>query len=169
MKPAIDIVGRNFGHWTVIRRHSENRGALLQWECKCACGTERVVLGNSLHRGKSTNCGCVKRQKMSEVVHGHAKKRNETPTYQVWKHMIQRCENPKCKDFKYYGDRGISIDPEWRNNFSAFLRDMGARPAGMTIDRIDNDQGYKPGNCRWATMAQQNSNKRGIYIARSAA
>lgn len=92
--------------------------------------------------------------------HGHTSNRRATPTYCSWSSMVQRCTNPNCKSWPEYGGRGITVCDRWRNSFDAFLADMGQKPRGTSIDRIDNDRGYEPGNCRWATRAVQNKNQR---------
>lgn len=159
----IDLTGKTFGQWRVVSRNSENyRSSFARWDCVCSCGTHRPVLANSLLTGKSTNCGCVRRKNMSQrqTVHGCSTRNNETKTYRIWKHMIQRCNNTANKDYKYYGGRGISVCKEWLS-FERFLADMGECPDNLTIDRFPNNDGnYEPSNCRWATMAQQNLNKR---------
>lgn len=97
---------------------------------------------------------------MSNFKHGHGSvRRGHSPAYDSWANMKQRCLNPNNKDYKYYGGRGIEIDPDWLN-FEEFLRDMGERPLGFTLDRIDNNWHYEPGNCRWITQAEQNKNRR---------
>jgi hypothetical protein len=171
MKPAFDLEGMRFGLWVVLKRNPENyRRTFVRWDCKCHCGTKRTVLANSLLQGRSTGCGCARRFRLTErnFKHGESVGGKETPTYQVWKHMIQRCGNPRCKDYKYYGGRGIKVCDRWKD-FSAFSADMGDRPNGLTIDRIDNDRDYEPGNCRWVSMAVQNTNKRGNFVSRRAA
>lgn len=92
--------------------------------------------------------------------HGHKSQTYESPTYSCWKSAKQRCINPKSSQFPYYGGRGISMCNEWSNSFAAFLAHMGERPDNTSIDRIDNQKGYEPGNCRWATPEQQARNKR---------
>lgn len=103
------------------------------------------------------------RMAADRTVHGHARRRAKgragTSTYYIWAAMIQRCTNPKNRDYKNYGARGITVCDRWRD-FTNFLADMGEKPDGLSIDRIDNDGNYEPGNCRWATPAQQASNKR---------
>jgi hypothetical protein len=84
----------------------------------------------------------------------------KTPTYRSWGNMIKRCEQPKATGYKYWGGRGIKVCERWRNSFQNFLDDMGERPEGLSLDRIDSNGNYEPGNCRWATISQQNSNKR---------
>lgn len=160
----IDLTGRKIGGWTVVRRHRENyRRTFAQWQCVCQCGTQRIVLANSLLTGKSKSCGCLKDTATSirMTIHGHARRTQRTPTYTVWKGMHQRCTNPKSSVYKYYGGRGISVCARW-DNFENFLADMGERPKGLSIDRIDNDGDYQPKNCRWATQSMQVSNRRNL-------
>ena len=92
--------------------------------------------------------------------HGQSKKGNVTPEYIAWRHMKNRCENPKDPGYKWYGGRGIRVCERWRNSFEAFYEDMGSRPVGLTLDRIDNESNYEPGNCRWATPKKQAKNSR---------
>lgn len=159
-----DLAGQSFGRWTVLRyvgvAHSRT-----SWHCRCRCGTERVVAGINLTRGGSTSCGCWKEETAgrANVTHGatrgHGRVRAGS-TYLTWIAMKARCENPKSAKYPRYGGRGIRICERWRASFEAFLEDMGPRLPGTTIDRINPDGHYEPGNCRWASGAEQHANRR---------
>ena len=149
--------GTRFGRWTVIRdaRCLKNGRTLARSLCRCECGTERLVRHNGLRKGVSTSCGCARLE--SVTTHGLT----NSSEYKIWSGMIQRCRNPKDKDYENYGARGISVCEQW-NDFVSFIRDMGNRPSGAhSVDRWPDLNGnYEPGNVRWATMTQQARNKR---------
>lgn len=126
--------------------------------CRCDCGTEKVLkLGNLISKS-TVSCGCY--AKVKNLKHGLARRGKIHPDYGIWTHMVGRCCNETDTDYASYGGRGITICPRWRESFANFLEDMGPRPRGKELDRINNNGNYEPGNCRWATRSQQNRNTR---------
>lgn len=156
MNPRTDITGRRFGKLTVIRFQYGKGG----WLCKCDCGKERWFNAYELTAGNNSSCGCLSAIKIARVRHGL----RLLPEYKIWVAMIKRCENPKNKDYKYYGGRGIKVCARWRNSFEAFLEDVGRRPDGCWIDRKDTNGNYEPGNVQWKTPTQQQRNKRSNHL-----
>lgn len=163
------MIGDRFGKLIVLAedepRRPPNGAPQRRFRCRCDCGTEMVVTGGHLRSGHTLSCGCIKAERTRHLGHKncrHGEAAARTPEYLVWKSMFTRCDNPKAHNFKYYGARGISVCESWRQSFSNFLRDVGRRPSQQhSIDRYpDNDGNYEPGNVRWATDAEQNSNKR---------
>jgi hypothetical protein len=127
--------------------------------CICACGTKLVVRWSNLKSGNTQSCGCLRKEIKRVVVHGEASPR--TPEYKTWCSMRERCFNTKHPKYTLYGGRGISVCKKWKQGYLNFLSDMGRRPGkGYSLDRINNDRGYMPSNCRWATVLEQNKNRR---------
>ena len=163
-RKRLELAGQRFGSWTVISFEEKRKGSLY-WRCQCDCGTENIVFGASLTSGRSKSCGCLRREETSSgnKKHGMCK----TPTYSSWMSMKTRCDNPKKKGYKYWGGRGISYDPRWAE-FTEFLKDMGDRPEGTSLDRIDPDGNYCKENCAWRSYQKQVDNRRGwLLIKRS--
>lgn len=168
---AIDITGHKFGRWTVIERAGGGgKNKKATWLCRCECGTEKVVRGDVLRRGVSRSCGCYRdeRQRATVTRHGHWVGGEATPEWRAWNAMLQRCTKPSHEKYPNYGGRGIRICDRWAESFENFLKDMGMRPSARhSLDRIDNDGDYEPGNCRWATAEQQNRNRRPPKVSKT--
>lgn len=157
MKPKLDLAGQQFG-MLHVQSFAGKRGTQFHWLCVCECGQSVEVRAANLRSGNSTNCGCVRRAKTAQMKSKHGD--HGTLTYARWKSMMQRCHNPNATNYPEYGGRGIEVCSAWRESFEAFKRDMGECPdQSMTLERDDGSKGYEPGNCRWATMAEQNSNR----------
>lgn len=153
MKIVDDLTGIRFGRLVVARRVPNVTKGNTIWLCKCDCGAESIVQSGALKRGVTQSCGCLQRS----VVTSHGLEGSKT--YHAWAAMKQRCSNPNNKFFSDYGGRGISYCSEWES-FEGFLSDMGDKPFGLSLERIDNSQGYFPSNCRWATQKEQRRNTR---------
>ena len=156
MAAGIDLTGQRFGNLVAIKFVST--GSHRKWLCRCDCGTELMVLSSNLRFGNSTACGCTRRR-VGAPKHGHTSTTGVSPTYVSWRAMRVRCTNTRRDGAKHYIGRSIGYDPRW-DDFSVFLQDMGERPDGRTLDRINNDLGYSKENCRWATPFQQTHNRR---------
>jgi hypothetical protein len=169
MSRFIDLAGKRFGRWKVIATHSERRrygnagkATFVLWHCRCDCGVEGIVFGTNLRRGLSKSCGCAAREALRRrnTKHGHAVRGQHTRVYDAWQHAKQRCLNPNNKDYPNYGGRGIGFHPDYCDDFLAFFADLLDPPPGLSIDRIDNNGNYEPGNCQWATASMQRANQR---------
>jgi hypothetical protein len=158
-RKLIDICGQRFGMLLVVERAKSGAGE-SRWRCRCDCGKDTIASSSHLRAGQTTSCGCFRVS--FKRTHGHSSgfgKSRGSRTYLSWQHMIQRCTNPKNDRFHSYGGRGITICARWLESFENFMVDMGSRPNGMSLDRIDNDGNYCPENCRWSTFKEQTANR----------
>lgn len=151
---ALNLVGEKYGRLTVLSKHGKNKRGEISWLCRCDCGTVKPIIAGHLRKGNTKSCGCYHRDAVTS--HGMTK----MPTFRSWESMKQRCLNPNNRAYSEYGGRGIKVHSQWIDSFDTFLSDMGDRPKGTSLDRIDVNGDYTPSNCRWATRSEQQRNKR---------
>ncbi len=151
MPAAVNIpLGSKFARLTVIGR-APSRGDGRMWRCLCDCGKTTDVLSKYLRTGNTKSCGCL-----VSSINGLSK----LPEYHIWRLMLRRCFDERTDKYHCYGGRGITVCDRWRHSFEAFYEDMGPRPEGLTLERVDHEGNYEPDNCIWDTWKNQHRNKR---------
>jgi hypothetical protein len=157
MKPAIDMAGQRFNSLVVVSFAGRNKHKQRQWLCRCDCGTECIKVGHEIRCAHVKTCGCGTGYRHPRTTHGMT----NSPEFCIWQGIINRCENKNVESYVRYGAQGVSVHPPWRNDFMAFYSHVGPRPSPHhSIDRINNDRGYEPGNVRWADPETQANNRR---------
>lgn len=160
MSKLLDLAGQRVGRLLVQERQGSATWGSPMWLCKCDCGNWCLVASSNLRKNHTQSCGCLQRERTAEALttHGQA----HTRIYNIWNMMVARCHRKNTKGYPEYGGRGITVCDEWRNSFQSFY--LWAMANGyndeLSIDRVDNDKGYFPDNCRWATKYVQSNNKR---------
>lgn len=153
-----DISGQRFNRLVAVEYKGKRK-----WKFNCDCGKQTVTRIGDVKLGRTQSCGCLREEGfLKQTIHGHGSTGNGgkgTPAWNTWKDMRQRCNNANNEAFKWYGARGISVCDKW-SDFRNFLSDMGEKPHGLSIGRIDNDGNYCKENCRWETPIQQSNNQR---------
>lgn len=155
---ALSLVGQTFNRLTVLEKvESDSQGS--RWQCQCQCGNYRVVHGKKLTAGAVRSCGCLLQEALTKKGKNSTHRMSGTPTYITWIAMRERCGNPNSISYRWYGAKGVRVCSRWSQSFANFLSDMGHRPPGKTLDRIDGRKDYAPENCRWATPLEQRHNR----------
>ena len=162
-----DLTGQRFGYLTVIRRAENAKNHCTRFLCRCDCGKEIITLASSLKKGLTKSCGCLRKKLSAETRTKHGLR--YTRLYRIWQGVKSRCSNSRNADYKFYGGRGISIYPEWESNFSAFYEYVSqlehCGEDGYTLDRIDVDGNYEPGNLRFAdNRTQKRNTHRNVWV-----
>lgn len=158
-RKVIDIAGKKFGRLLVVSMAGMNSQRTMLWNCVCDCGNNAMVAGTKLRSGHTVSCGCAQRDatRLSNTTHGMRR----MPEYNAWRSMKSRCYKKTNSAYHNYGGRGIEVCERWRESFENFISDMGRRPSAFhSIDRINNNGNYEPGNCHWSTGVAQGNNKR---------
>lgn len=157
MSKSVDLTGQQFGKLTVLERNGTSRSRQAVWLCKCECGNTKNVQSYDLRSGNTQSCGCQRKENFTHTSHGHSGER----LHAIWVGMKSRCYNSHRKNYKDYGDKGVVVCDEWKENFEAFYNWAMANGYSddLSIDRIDSDGNYEPSNCRWADSVIQMNNR----------
>jgi hypothetical protein len=169
------LIGRQFDRLTVRGgpRYSGHNPPRAHWFAECDCGEWGWFRASRLKGGTTKSCGCLQREESARrnvkqfSRHGHARQSGRSRTYTTWQMLRQRCTNPRNPNYRWYGGRGITVCERWLHNFENFLADMGHRPTGKSIDRINSNGDYEPSNCRWATPSEQLRNRRAARLPKA--
>lgn len=158
-------IGDRFFHLEAVSFLGRDHNGHRRWLFRCDCGTTKEISEGHVTSGRTKSCGCLRKVVTTERMtkHGSAKRDKVTRTYKIWSGMIARCTIESASGYQQYGGAGITVCDRWKE-FGSFLADMGECPAGMSIDRLENDKGYEPGNCRWATRTEQNINRKSVRL-----
>lgn len=165
IRGGVDIAGQQFGRLTALEPVWDNKRT--RWKCRCECGVVKLYDTGNLRSGSTTSCGCYRKEVSVKTMrtyrqapkHGNARRGPKPRSYTTWCGMKARCTNPNNVSYHRYGGRGVTVCERWMNSYVAFLEDLGEPESHQTLDRIDPDGHYEPGNVRWATSVQQARNK----------
>jgi len=167
----IRMENKKFNKLFVLSFAGINNRRMALWNCLCECGTKVIISGTNLRKNRAKSCGCLKKERTALLNKSGDNNRKhglyKSSTYKSWSSMIGRCTNKNNSSFNDYGARGIRVCQQWLSDFRFFLKDMGKRPDGTSLDRIDVDGNYEPNNCRWATAKEQANNKRKLMVGKS--
>jgi hypothetical protein len=155
----LNLTGQRYGRLVVIQEAGRTTSRGVRWLCQCDCKKFKVVTSGNLRSGNTRSCGCGEQESRFQLTHGQSR----SSMYRMWVGMLQRCYNPNSKVYRHYGARGITVDERWHTFeplVAYILATIGERPPGRSIDRINNDGNYEPGNIRWATRSEQMKNRR---------
>jgi hypothetical protein len=158
MKRRVYLPGMRFERLVLVEKTGRTPSGHATWLADCDCGQRVEVIAKNVGTGVTRSCGCLRHDLLVERNTTHGMR--DTNEWAIWRGMVSRCHNPNDTGFHKYGGRGITVCQRWRDSFAAFYEDMGPRPEGLSIDRVDNDRGYEPDNCRWATASEQRANQR---------